>query len=83
MFTILMKDVDGRKSYRYFREWMNAEKAMMKDICAVKKLTQIVSEEHLDRMNIDKGFYEREETLVSCCSTRFHYALLDGYFEDE
>ena len=83
MFTILMKDVDGRRSNRYFKSWANAEKAMMEDICAVKKLTQIVHEAHLDRMNTDKGFYEREETLIACCGTRFHYALLDGYFEDE
>lgn len=82
MFTILMKDVDGRRSYRYFKKWENAEKAMMRDIVAVKKLTEIVGEFHIDRMNKEKGFYEREETLVGRYGMRFHYALIDGYFED-
>ena len=82
MFAILMKDVDGRKSYRYFKEWGNAERAMMEDVCAVKKLVGITKEEHIDTFNSSKGIYEREEILVGCCGTRFHYALLGGYFED-
>ena len=83
MFIILMKDVDGRKTYRYFEEWTNAELAMMHDIDCVKSITQIVHEEHVDRMNTEKGFYEREETLVGRCGTRFHYALINGYFDDD
>ena len=80
MFTILMKDVDGRRSYRYFKKWENAEKAMMRDIASVKKITEIVLEEQVDRMNGD--FYEREAKLVSRFGMLFHYALIDGYFED-
>ena len=83
MFTILLKDVDGRKTYRYFEEWKNAELAMMHDIKCVKELTEIIKESHLDRMNTEKGFYEREETLVGRCGMRFHYALINGYFEDD
>ena len=83
MFTILLKDVDGRKTYRYFEEWKNAELAMMHDIDCVKSITQIVHEEHVNRMNADKGFYEREETLLDLGGTRFHYALINGYFEDD
>ena len=83
MFTILIKDVDGRRSYRHFKDWANAEAAMMTDVNAVKRVTEICLESHVDRMNTDKGFYEREETLVANDGTRFHYALIDGYFEDE
>ena len=83
MFTILVKDVDGRRQERYFHEWANAERAMMHDIDVVKKLTPIVLESHVDRMNADKGFYEREETLISKGGSRFHYSLIDGYFEDK
>lgn len=82
MFVVLMKDVDGRRWYRYFRKWENAEAAMMRDIAEVKKLTEIVLESHLDRMNKEKGFYEREETLVGSTGMRFHYAVMDEYFED-
>lgn len=82
MFTILIKDVDGRRSYRYFRECWNAEAAMMRDIKDVKKLCKIVDEIHVDRFNVEKGIREREETLVSVGNMRFHYALIDGYFED-
>ena len=82
MFVVLIKDVDGRRWCRYFRKRENAEAAMMHDIAKVKKLTEIVLESHLDRMNKDKGFYEREETLVGSTGMRFHYALIDGYFED-
>ena len=81
-FFILLKDVDGRRSYRYFKEWKHAENAMMKDVKDVKRLTEIVGEFHIDRMNVEKGLYEREETLVGRGGIRFHYALLDGYFED-
>ena len=56
---------------------------MMTDVNAVKRVTEICLESHVDRMNTDKGFYEREETLVANDGTRFHYALIDGYFEDE
>ena len=83
MFTILMKDVDGRRSYRYFKTWENAERAMLRDIKAVKSLTSVCMQESVDKFNADKGFYEREETLVTKQGMRFHYALLDGYFEDE
>ena len=83
MFAILIKDVDGRRSYRYFKEWGNAERAMMHDIDCVKSITQIVHEKHINRMNADKGFYEREETLLDLGGTRFHYAIIDGYFEDD
>lgn len=83
MFTILMKDVDGRRLYRYFKNWKNAERAMLEDVEHIKRLMPVIDEVHIDRMNADKGFYEREETLVVCGGSRFHYALLDGYFEDE
>lgn len=82
MFTTLMKDVDGRRSYRYFKEWANAEKAMMEDIKGVKNITEVCIESSVDRMNAEKGFYEREETLVTRHGMKFHYALLDSYFED-
>lgn len=55
---------------------------MMRDIKDVKKLFKIVAEIHVDRFNVGKGIWEREETLVSVDNMRFHYALIDGYFED-
>lgn len=81
-FTILVKDVDGRLTQRYFKDWHRAEEAMMRDVAHVKRLTRIIGEFHINRMNTEKGFYEREETLVACGGSRFHYALVDGYFED-
>lgn len=83
MFTILMKDVDGRKSYRYFEKWTNAERELTRDVAAVKNLVKIVLQESVSKMNHEKGFYEREETLVTDDGLKFHYALLNGYFEDQ
>lgn len=83
MFTTLMKDVDGRRSYRHFKDWHNAEKAMLEDIQRVKELDTICLHESIDKMNVEKGFYDREEILVTNGGIKFHYALLDSYFEDE
>lgn len=83
MFTILMKDVDGRRSYRYFKNWKKAERAMMQDVEDCMSGQHVIGAWSIDRMNVAKSFYEREETWLLDGGVRFHWALIDGYFEDD
>lgn len=83
MFTILLKNVDGRISHRYFKSYKKAEKAMMKDVKDCAEHNELIGSWTIARMNTAKGFYEREETILTKGGVRFHWALIDGYFEDD
>lgn len=83
MFTILMKDVDGRRFDRYFKEWSHAESKMMNEVDDIERTFGCASRSRVDRMNTEEGFYEREETLKTPQGFCFHWALLNGYFIDD
>lgn len=83
MFLTLSKNVDGRRGYRYFHKWENAEKAMLEDVENIKRSFDAKVVRNLDYFNADKGFYIRQIELLTPQNENFTYAILDSYFEDE
>lgn len=83
MFHALLKDVDGRRSYRYFNNWDNAEKAMLKDVEDIKQSFSAREVLNLDYFKADKGIYIREIELLTTENERFKYAIIDCYPEDD
>ena len=86
MFFIMMKDVDGRRHDTYYHKWDNAEAALLEDVADIKKNHEVIEQRSVDRMNIEAGLYEREETLIVRGvqgPIRFHYAIIDAFFRDE
>lgn len=83
MFAIYRKDVGGRVHDRYFKNYkaakreLNADVERMRDVC-VGKVT-----ERIDRMNVDKGFWEYEVRMTLENGETATHAIIDGYFEDE
>ena len=82
MFAILMKDVDGRRYDRYFREFINAEKTMMQEAKDVTDHYGCADRKSIDKMNTSKGIYEREEIIVDKEGHKYHWAIIGGYFCD-
>ena len=85
MFTILLKKVNGNAYQRYFKSFDSAKKVMDEEV------SRWISEGaeplmKIDRMNIEKGFYEYEANLKLIEDGKTYnvsFALLDGYFQDE
>lgn len=82
MFAILTKAVDGRRFDRYFREFKNARTEMMNEVEGIIKKYGCKRRNSTDRLNVEKGIYELEETIVTDDDTRFVWAILGGYFQD-
>ena len=82
MFAILVKDVDGRRFDRYFREFKNAEPIMMDEVNSIIEHYGCKKRRSLNEMNAAKGIYEREETVVTENGERFTWAIVGGYFQD-
>ena len=82
MFYALLTNVDGRKSYRYFQKFDNAEQAMLKAVEDIKRSFGAHEVRNLDYFMQDKGIYIREIELQTSKKESFSYAILDEYFED-
>lgn len=82
MFTSLIKDVDGRKTERYFKRYDNAEKAMVEDINSCNKTIPLALVKCVNKTNIAKGFHERYEIYKSDKGETFTWSLVENYFED-
>lgn len=90
MFTILLKRVQSKRfgkieSNRYFKNWDNAKAVMDEEVDSwINEGAKVTT--NIDRMNIEKGFYEYEKILKPRENepiTEVSYALIDGYFQDE
>lgn len=83
MFTIILKDFNGRQTERYFKSWDKAKKEMDKDIeVCCKDLNGTICET-LDNFNSDKGVYIYEKTASFDNGEKCTWALIEEYFEDE
>jgi len=89
-FSILTRSVYsdkyGRNSWdRYFRSWDNAKKIMDEEVHEYTEKRGFTLVRKLDRMNVEKGFYEYEATLEKEYSedkATLTFAIVDGYFCD-
>lgn len=83
MFTILSKNFAGRKTDRYFKDWVTAKEELDKDVedCCKSLGGKVIRA--IDRFNREKGWYEYEKTASFPNNESCTWALIDGYFEDD
>ena len=81
-FIIYCKNIGGRKFDRYYHKWENAKEMLMSDLNdLVNSGCKITS--HRDRMNVAKGYYEFDYTLITDEGETACLTLMNGYFGDE
>lgn len=83
---VAYSDKYGRNPWdRYFRSWDNAKKVMDEEVQEYTKKSGFTLVRKLDRMNVEKGFYEYEATLEKEYDegkTTLTFAIVGGYFCD-
>lgn len=87
MFAIYRKNVGGRIHDRYFKDYDKAKAELKRDVDAVvawakEHLNYDIKVETIDRMNVEKGFYEYEVRWTNMEGEAVSHAIVDGYFED-
>lgn len=83
MFAIYRKDVGGRVHDRYFKNYDKAKEELKADVERMRDICGGKVTERIDRMNVDKGFYEYEVRMTLENGETASLAIVDGYFEDE
>ena len=80
-FTIYCKNIGGRKFNRYYQNWENAKKQLESDLSdLVNRGCKITS--HRDRMNVAKGWYDYDYSLVTDEGEDAELSLVENYFAD-
>lgn len=83
MFTILVKNFNGRVVERYFKEWDNAKKAMDSEVQDAVANQGGCLKSQSDFFNSTKGFYEYSVTLhFAQADEDCTWYLTEGHFED-
>ena len=83
MFTIYRKNVCGRVHDRYFKNYDKAKAKLKQDVQRMRDICHAEVTERIDRMNVEKGFYEYEVRMALPDGETASLAIVDGYFEDE
>ena len=83
MFAIYRKDVGGRVHDRYFKNYDKAKEELKADVERMRDICGGKVTERIDRMNVDKGFWEYEVRMTLENGETASLAIVDGYFEDE
>lgn len=81
MIYIYRKNVGGRKSDRYFREWDNAKNALLNELEDLKSHGWEITRTS-DYVNVSKGSYEYGFSGVTDRGEKFSLSLIESYFED-
>lgn len=81
MFTIYYKNVGGRISQRYFKDWANAKSALLSELEEMKGYGWSI-DGRTDRMNKAKGFWEFCVEGTTDEGEKYSLALIESYFED-
>ena len=80
-FTIYCKNIGGRKFNRYYQNWENAKNQLESDLSdLVKSGCKITS--HRDSMNVAKGWYDYDYSLITDEGESAELSLIEGYFAD-
>ena len=87
MFAIYRKTVGGRVHDRYFKDHDKAKAELNREVDAVvawakEQMDYDLKVETIDRMNVEKGFYEYEMRWTNMMGETVSHAIVDGYFED-
>ena len=83
MFAIYRKNVGGRITDRYFKNYDKAKVELKADVERMRGICGGKVTERIYRMNEDKGFYEYEVRMTLENGETATHAIIDGYFEDE
>jgi ACT domain-containing protein len=83
MFAIYRKNVGGRITDRYFKNYAAARRELHADVVRMCDVCHAKITERIDRMNVAKGFYEYEVRMTLANGETASLAIVDGYFEDE
>lgn len=82
MFAIYRKNVGGRGVDRYFKDYAAARRELHADVQRMRENCGGKVTERIDRMNVEKGFYEYEVRMTTGEGEAASFAIVDGYFED-
>jgi hypothetical protein len=83
MFTILVKDFNGRIVERYFKDWNNAKNVMDSEVQDALTNRGGCLKSQSDFFNDAKGFYEYSATLhFAEVGEDCTWFLTEGHFED-
>lgn len=83
MFAIYRKNVGGRVHDRYFKNYDAAKRELKADVERMRDVCGGKVTERIDRMNVEKGFWEYEVRFTNMQGERVSYAIVDGHYEDE
>ena len=83
MFAIYRKNVGGRIHDRFFKGYAVAKCELKKDVERMSDVCGGKVIDRIDRMNVEKGFYEYEVRMTTGDGEQASFAIIDGYFEDE
>lgn len=81
MIYIYRKNVGGRKSDRYFREWDHAKNALLNELEDLKSHDWEIKYTS-DFLNGSKGSYEYCFGGVTHRGEKFTLSIIESYFED-
>ena len=83
MFAIYRKNVGGRITDRYFKNYDKAKVELKADVERMRDVCHAKVTERIDRMNADKGLWEYEVRMELPDGEKVTHAIVDGHFEDE
>ena len=83
MFAIYRKNVGGRITDRFFKNYDKAKAELKADVERMRDVCHAKVTERIDRMNVDKGFLEYEVRMELPDGEKVTHAIVDEHFEDE
>lgn len=83
MFAIYRKNVGGRITDRFFKNHDKAKAELKADVERMRDVCHAKVTERIDRMNVDKGFWEYEVRMELPDGEKVTHAIVDRHFEDE
>ena len=82
MFATFIRDVDGRRTERYFQNWQRAEQALQEAAHEIEERGGIKKVD-TDYYNRAHGYYDRYVYYTMPDGRTFRLCIVESYFEDE
>lgn len=82
MFAIYRKEVGGRRSDRYFKEYNKAKAEIAANVERMREVCGGVVTETIDCFNADKCLWVYEVRMRLANGETATHAIIDGFFED-
>lgn len=82
MFYDYFYSVGGRTRHTYFQKFNNAKDALQTDVANLTTHSNWRVIKKIDRMNVNKGFYEFEYVLRTDKNEIAKLCIIDSFFQD-